>query len=67
MRTTPHRLPDHVAHFVRLLRAAGLPVGPGHTITAVRALAAIDVTAKGQFYWGSAQLAGHEAGAPPHL
>ena len=49
--TAPGRLPENVAHFVRLLRAAGLPVGPGHTITAVRALAAIDVTARRQFYW----------------
>ena len=48
---TPGRLPENVAHFVRLLRAAGLPVGPGHTITAVRALEAVDVTAKRQFYW----------------
>ena len=49
--TPPGRLPENVAHFVRLLRAAGLPVGPGHTITAVRALAAVDVTARRQFYW----------------
>ena len=49
--THPGRLPENVAHFVRLLRAAGLPVGPGHTITAVRALEAVDVTAKRQFYW----------------
>ena len=49
--TPPGRLPQNVAHFVRLLRAAGLPVGPGHTITAVRALASIDVTARRQFYW----------------
>ena len=48
---TPGRLPENVAHFVRLLRSAGLPVGPGHTITAVRALEAVDVTAKQQFYW----------------
>ncbi len=49
--TPPGRLPENVAHFVRLLRAAGLPVGPGHTITAVRALEVIDVTARQQFYW----------------
>ena len=49
--TPPGHLPENVAHFVRLLRAAGLPVGPGHTITAVRALAAVDVTARRQFYW----------------
>lgn len=50
-RTHPGRLPENVAHFVRLLRAAGLPVGPGHTITAVRALGAVDVTARPQFFW----------------
>ena len=49
--THPGRLSENVAHFVRLLRAAGLPVGPGHTITAARALAAVDITAKQQFYW----------------
>ena len=49
--THPGRLPENVAHFVRLLRAAGLPVGPGHTITATRALAAVDITARRQFYW----------------
>ena len=49
--STPGRLPENVAHFVRLLRAAGLPVGPGHTITAVRALEAVDVTARRQFFW----------------
>ena len=47
----PGRLPENVAHFVRLLRAAGLPVGPGHTITAARALAAVDITSKRQFFW----------------
>lgn len=49
--THPGRLPENVAHFVRLLRAAGLPVGPGHTITAARALTAVDITARRQFYW----------------
>ena len=47
----PGRLPQNVAHFVRLLRGAGLPVGPGHTITAVRALAAVNVNEKRQFFW----------------
>lgn len=49
--THPGRLPENVAHFVRLLRAAGLPVGPGHTITAARALGAVDITSKRQFFW----------------
>ena len=49
--TPPGRLADNVARFVRLLRAAGMSVGPGHTISAARALGAIDVTRRSQFYW----------------
>ena len=45
------RLPHNVAGFVRMLRRAGLPVGPGHTIRAVQALDRIDLTDKQQFYW----------------
>ena len=40
-----------MVRFVRMLRRAGMPVGPGHTISAARALAAIDVTERDQFYW----------------
>ncbi len=47
----PGKLADNVAHFVRMLRAAGLPVGPGHTLSATRALGAIDTTERSQFYW----------------
>ena len=47
----PGRLADNVARFVRLLRAAGMPVGPGHTISAARALGAIDLNERRQFYW----------------
>ena len=47
----PGRLADNVARFVRLLRAAGMPVGPGHTISAARALGAIDLHERRQFYW----------------
>ncbi len=45
------RLAENVAHFVRLLRGAGLPVGPGHVITATQALAEIEITSKRQFFW----------------
>ncbi len=45
------RLPANIAHFVRLLRGAGLPVGPGHTLAATRALAAVEITSRAQFYW----------------
>jgi uncharacterized protein len=38
-------------HFVRTLRAAGLPLGPGHTLRAVEAVRAIDITDRRDFYW----------------
>ena len=47
----PGMLADNLAHFVRMLRGAGLPVGPGHTISAARALGAVDTTDRSQFYW----------------
>ena len=47
----PGKLAENVARFVRMLRAAGMSVGPGHTISATRALGAIDTTERSQFYW----------------
>ena len=44
------RLAANVAHFARLLRRAGLPVGPGDTLDAQRAVAAIDAMRREQFY-----------------
>jgi uncharacterized protein with von Willebrand factor type A (vWA) domain len=38
------KLPLNVMHFTRLLRRAGLPVGPGQAVAAAQALAAIDAT-----------------------
>jgi hypothetical protein len=40
----------NVVHFVRLLRRAGMVVGPGDTLDAERAVAAIDVMRREQFY-----------------
>src|ERR1700723_308296 len=37
------RLADNVVGFARALRAAGLPVGPGAVIDAMRALQAIEI------------------------
>lgn len=48
---TGERLAANVAHFTRLLRRAGLRVGPGDTLDAQRAVAAIDVMQREQFYW----------------
>ena len=43
-------LEANVVHFVRLLRRAGLAVGPGDVINAERALAAVDMVKRQQFY-----------------
>ena len=44
-------LADNVMHFGRVLRAAGLPVGPGKVIEAVRAVEAVGITNRQDFYW----------------
>lgn len=44
-------LPDHVARFGRVLRAAGLPVGTDRLEAALRAAAAVGVAAEGDLYW----------------
>jgi len=48
---TGERLAANVAHFTRLLRRAGLRVGPGDTLDAERAVAAVDIVQRDQFYW----------------
>ena len=45
------RLAHNLAHFARALRAAGLPVGPGATLDAVRAVAAAGFSERGDFFW----------------
>ncbi len=45
------RLPENIMHFVRTLRAAGLPLGPGQMLRAVEAVRAIDITNRRDFYW----------------
>ena len=47
---TGERLAANVAHFVRLLRRAGLALGPGDTLDAQRAVAAVDAMRREQFY-----------------
>ena len=41
----------NVVHFARVLRGAGLPIGPGRAIEAVRALEAIGLATRDDFYW----------------
>ncbi|MGH6620093.1 MAG: VWA domain-containing protein, partial [Alphaproteobacteria bacterium] len=45
------RLAENIMHFGRVLRAAGLPVGPGAVIAAVRAVEAVGVANRTDFYW----------------
>ncbi len=47
----PGHLAANVMHFVRLLRASGLPVGPGRVIDALNAVAAVGVQRRDDFYW----------------
>jgi uncharacterized protein with von Willebrand factor type A (vWA) domain len=54
---TPPEIPDdpklaqNIVHFARALRKAGLPVGPGRVIDAIRAVAATGFTERTDFYW----------------
>ncbi len=45
------RLIENVAHFARALRKAGLPIGPGRVMDAVRALQVAGFTNRRDFYW----------------
>jgi hypothetical protein len=45
------RLVANVMHFGRILRAAGLPVGPGKILDAVSAIGEVGVTSRSDFYW----------------
>jgi hypothetical protein len=55
--SAPFDLPDNpklthnIVHFARALRAAGLPVGPGRVIDAVRAVAAAGFTSRSDFFY----------------
>ena len=45
------KLAQNILHFARALRKAGLPVGSGRVIDAIRAVAAADFTERSDFYW----------------
>ncbi len=44
-------LVENIVRFARLLRATGIPVGPGRAIEAVRAVGAAGVASKSDLYW----------------
>jgi uncharacterized protein len=45
------RLAENITHFARALRKAGLPIGTGRVIDAIRAVQAVGFTDKRDFFW----------------
>jgi hypothetical protein len=45
------RLVENIMFFARTLRAAGMPVGPGKVIDAIRAVETVGVANRDDFYW----------------
>jgi uncharacterized protein with von Willebrand factor type A (vWA) domain len=45
------RLAENIMHFARTLRAAGLPVGPGKVLDAIRATETVGIANRQDFYW----------------
>lgn len=45
------RLTENIMHFGRVLRAAGLPIGPGRVLDAVRAVNTVGLGRREDFYW----------------
>lgn len=45
------RLFENIMHFSRVLRGAGLPVGPGRTVDALAAVKAAGIGSREDFYW----------------
>jgi uncharacterized protein with von Willebrand factor type A (vWA) domain len=50
-RFEPGRFAINVMHFARALRAAGMPVGPGKVLDALRAVEAVGLGRRSDFYW----------------
>lgn len=45
------KLDANIMHFARVLRAAGIPVGPRSVVDAVRAVETAGITSRDDFYW----------------
>ncbi|MFQ3254819.1 MAG: hypothetical protein ACI9U6_003128, partial [Loktanella salsilacus] len=45
------KLANNIAHFARALRRAGLPIGPGRVVDAIRAVQAVGFSERRDFYW----------------
>ncbi len=50
-RPAASKLSENVVHFTRLLRGAGLRLGPASALEALAAAAAVDVLRRDEFYW----------------
>ena len=50
------KLAENVMHFARVLRAAGLPVGPNKVVDALRALEVAGIARRDDFYWTLASV-----------
>jgi uncharacterized protein len=48
---TDGKLAHNITHFARALRKAGLPIGPGRVMEAIRAVQAAGFTRRNDFYW----------------
>ncbi len=45
------RIAANIMHFARVLRAAGLPIGPGRVLDAIRAVETAGIDRRDDFYW----------------
>ncbi len=54
--SVPGHLAENVMHFARVLRAAGLPIGPAHIIDALRAVEVVGIERREDFYWTLASV-----------
>jgi len=50
-RMTAGKLAENIMHFARVLRAAGLPIGPDRVVDALRALETAGLARREDFYW----------------
>lgn len=45
------RLAENIAHFARILRKAGLPIGTGDVLSAIRAVEAVGLASREDLFW----------------
>ncbi|HUX24275.1 MAG TPA: hypothetical protein VMV87_06615 [Burkholderiales bacterium] len=45
------KLAENIMHFARVLRAAGLPIGPDRVVDALRALQTAGIERREDLYW----------------